>query len=98
MIYIADSKIHGKGIFTDSFIIKDEHIGIVCYFDGQWLMYQWGTFVNHYIPGNTYVIKINTEIHLFALTDIAENTELTSDYFRWNKEINEPKLDVSFLQ
>ena len=81
---LADSCIHGKGIFTTAPIFKDEWIA-KARIDGK--RTPAGRYTNHSaVPNCTLVIDENSDIWLKALEDIngcmggSKGTELTIDY------------------
>lgn len=81
---LADSYIHGKGIFTTAPIFKDEWIA-KARIDGK--RTPAGRYTNHSaVPNCTLVIDENSDIWLKALEDIdgcmggSKGTELTIDY------------------
>jgi SET domain-containing protein len=73
MLYVAESKIEGKGLFTDSPIARGKLIGEVF----QIHIKRW---VNHSRDANTTIIIRNGKKILQAIRPIVANEELTTDY------------------
>ncbi len=83
MYYLANSSIHGKGIFASKLIKKDEFIGVgidyLLYFIpsittdlGQWL--------NHSYHPNAYLKYHDEKYYIVAKMDIHRNKEITINY------------------
>jgi SET domain-containing protein len=84
MIYVGESRIHGKGVFasqpipagTPVFLAVDMLLGIL-----PWRLLPLGTLVNHCVQAaNTKLTKINSHYYLTTLRDIAPGEELFLDY------------------
>jgi SET domain-containing protein len=83
-VYIDDSDIHGKGIFTVKDIPVDTKLFLVAdlerYYDGlQWITKS-GRLVNHQKNGNCILKKEGSCFFIYSCRNIKADEELTSDY------------------
>ena len=81
--YIAESQIHGLGIFTSVGITKGTQLFVAAYNDfvkGKFRITNYGKMVNHQKNGNCELKKLNDSYILVAIKDIKSNEELISDY------------------
>ena len=90
--YIANSKIHGNGLFT-SIKIKKGDVLFLTVEDHK--VTRLGSFVNHsYSPNSVMVKGVNdSEWNLVSLTDINENEEITGNYVDTPDFIKKPEKE-----
>ena len=83
-LYIADSKIHGKGLFSLVNIKSNEVITLVAILnesqDKCIQITDFGGMVNHQKNGNVIAIYDDRQVFICAIKDIPAHTEITSDY------------------
>tara|TARA_Y100000816_G_C26088034_1_gene574468 strand:- start:1111 stop:1536 length:426 start_codon:yes stop_codon:yes gene_type:complete len=78
-LYISpDSKIHGKGLFTDRSIEKEEFIFKAINEDKSITHY--GQHINHQKEPNTKLKEENGEYNIYSTKSIKKGEELTTDY------------------
>lgn len=78
-LYISpDSKIHGKGLFTDISIEKEEFIFKAINEDKSITHY--GQHINHQKEPNTKLKLENGEYNIYSTKPIKKGDELTTDY------------------
>lgn len=106
-LYVGDSNIHGKGLFTKTNIPKGSRIMLAADFnkypnDHENVITPLGKFINHINSANTEV-KISGKLgYLYSTQDIASGDELTADYKKlpnniFNKDIDGFKNELSEL-
>tara|TARA_Y100000034_G_C6772737_1_gene344806 strand:- start:59 stop:394 length:336 start_codon:yes stop_codon:yes gene_type:complete len=81
-IYIEDSYIHGKGLFTKNDLKEGDIIGVshVSYDRFWYQVFPIGIFYNH-SPSSNCIVKTEGNVNLFiAIRDIYKHEELTVDY------------------
>jgi len=83
-LYIGNSSIHGKGVFTKDRIEENCFIFEVAdlekYKSGKAWISRRGRLVNHQKEGNCKVIREGDIFNLYSSKNILPNEELTSDY------------------
>lgn len=108
--YIADSQMHGKGLFAKSLIKKDDCyffiLPIVESYEGDKFfvfdkIYDLRgsslEFINHSDNPNMDYTEIDGIIKIIALKDIGINEEITIDY-GWSKEEKQAKGLINGLE
>lgn len=83
-LYVKNSEIHGKGLFTESVIQKNTCILIVAdlkrhHYGQEWLTKE-ATLINHQKNCNTYLKRHGDKVYLYSSREIEIDEELTSDY------------------
>ena len=83
-LYIDDSLIHGKGLFTIADIKKNDCIILIADIDRKKKGMKWisdlGDFVNHQKNGNCILTQEGEKFYAYAIRDIKGGEEITSDY------------------
>lgn len=83
-VYIADSDIHGRGLFTNTQIDNDTKIIEVAdlkrYNEKKYWISKFGRLVNHKKEGNCVLKKEAGKFYLYSNRVILQHEELTSDY------------------
>ncbi len=81
--HVAQSPIHGKGLFTEIEIPANSIILFIGNYQGakndNWIS-PLGRYVNHNEPGNCHVKRSGTQFFMYSSIDIEHGEELTSDY------------------
>ena len=93
-VYINESNIHGRGIFTNDDIKADEVIGVShVTHDRVWYqVFPLGIFYNHSVKPNC-IVKTEGNVNLIvASKDIKQHEELTVDYTK-QLYLEQPKED-----
>lgn len=86
--FVAESTIHGKGVFANREFKKGEYITLAR-IDGK--RTPAGRFANHSSKPNCAMLMIeNTDVQMVALRDIDEREELTVDYYFSVLDTREP--------
>lgn len=84
MLRVRQSKIHGRGLFTDEFIPQDKRITLVAdlnrYHQGKNWITKLGRLVNHKKNGNCILKRHENSYVMYAKRNIDAGEELTSDY------------------
>lgn len=95
LFYIADSKIHGKGVFCREWLIPGNILFLAfSNRDGVLSITELGAKVNHSNNPNTEVFeKTKGEWYLYTLKPIFPGTELTANYSNTPIFIARPKTD-----
>ena len=93
-VYINESNIHGRGIFTNDDIKTGEVIGVShVTHDRVWYqVFPLGIFYNHSIKPNCVVKKEGNVNLVVASKDIKQHEELTVDYTK-QLHLEQPKED-----
>ena len=83
-LYIGNSSIHGKGVFTKDRIEENCFIFEVAdlekYKSGKAWISRRGRYVNHQKEGNCKLVKEGDIFSMYSNRVILQNEELTSDY------------------
>lgn len=104
-LYIDNSKIHGKGLFTKIDIPKNTKIILAADFNEtntDNIVTYLGSYINHINDANCNVKMENNLAYLMANQDISKNTELTVNYKTlpniFDKNIDGFKYKINELQ
>lgn len=94
---LAKSNIHGTGVYANTFIPKNNIIGIAMTF--KFIFYPYitddlGKWINHSYKPNSFIYYYPLEnvYFLIANQDIPENTEITMNYRNTPWYIKKPEL------
>jgi len=83
-LYVANSPIHGKGVFAKFTIEKNTGLFLVADLNRYKKRKGWitklGKLVNHQLDGNCFLRKVGSLYILFSNRTINPNEELTSNY------------------
>ena len=93
-IYVGNSNIHGKGLFTVDRLKEGDVVGVshVSYDRVWYQVFPIGIFYNHSITPNCIVTTDDNVNLLVANRDIEKNEELTVDYTK-QLHLEQPKED-----
>jgi SET domain-containing protein len=86
-VFIAESQIHGHGIFAAKQIPKGFDFGIThvadSRFDNGFIRTPFGGFINHSFTPNCRLYEIEDTLHIKTIKQIDEGEELSIDYRPW---------------
>ena len=77
-LYISDSNIHGKGLFTSTPLKNDEFVFVGIY--NNITISHYGHFINHQKEPNCKIKLENGDFNVYAIKPIKKDEELTVDY------------------
>ena len=84
-LYISDSNIHGKGLFTSTPLKNDEFVFVGIYKCNSSKLFNssishYGHFINHQKEPNCKIKLENGDYNVYSIRPINKNEELTIDY------------------
>lgn len=84
-LYISDSNIHGKGLFTNSLLKSNEFVFVGIYKCNSSQLFNssishYGHFINHQKEPNCKIKLENGDYNVYTIKPINKNEELTIDY------------------
>ena len=82
-IYIANSKIHGQGVFAGKNFQAGEKIGVAVTNIKPFIRTKIGEMINHSDKSNSIIKENSGFFILFASKNINKFSEITLDYNHW---------------
>ena len=88
-VYLAKSKLHGMGVFTEKPIHANHDFGITHVADDRFsngfIRTPFGGFINHSNKPNCRIYELGDTLHIQTVAEIKAYEELTIDYRPWYK-------------